>query len=321
MKRIICVALALFALLLASCGGDEGEQVADKLSVGVIVSSRSDSYLDMESGLLEGLEEVGLTRESADIVCKYAGYEGYPIEDICASMAGGEYDAVVCIGAAAAEAFVALESETPCFVCGISTIYEIGLTETYDPYVTGVLDSFPAEATVELARALTPEVEKFGLLYTLDPGAHESAVNDFCQYLDSVQIDYTLRTATDQGAVTEVAAALIDDGADAIFVPSDKWVHSEMGDLTKLCCERGIPVYSSETAGVKLGALAAVSVSDREMGHQAAELVSRYFAGESVSDMPFICGNADFCAFNDTTADRISARYPSSAAYKTVRFS
>ena len=321
MKKFLCGLFAVCVLLFVSCGTDASSEDVDRPVIGVIVSDNSDSSMDMENGLIEGLQKAGYTRETTDIVCKYAGYEGYPLEDICSSMADGTYDAVVCIGAQAAEQFIALGSATPCFVCGVSTVYEIGLTERSDPYVTGILDCFPAEETVALVNALTPDVDKFGLLYMANVMRSESTVNGFCQYLDSVQIDYTLMAVSGVQGVTEVADALIMDGAKAIFIPSDEGVHAELSDLVSLCCDKGVPVYCFETAAVKLGGLATVSCSDSEMGHQTAELVSRFFTGERIIDMPFANANADFCAFNETTASRLGITYPESARYKTVKYS
>ena len=88
-------------------------------------------------------------------------------------------------------------------------------------YVTGTSDALNTEFIMDMMFAQNPDVAKVGLLYSLSEPNSTKPIADAKAYLDGKGIAYVEQTANTNDEVVAAASALIADGVDAVFTPTD----------------------------------------------------------------------------------------------------
>ena len=147
---------------------------------------------------------------------------------------------------------------------------------------------------------LTPDVKKWGFIYSTSQVNATSTVKAAEKYLDSKKIAYAEKTVENSADVKSVTQSLIDGGCDVIFVPNDSVVQDGVSALTELCQEKKIPTYCSSATTVASGCTATLAIDDKGIGEKTAEMAIQYFDGKKVTEIPAqVCG-IDYCSVNKT---------------------
>ena len=309
----------LTCFFLISCEKEEEpEPVVHKARIGVIMSDKGESSLKIEEGITAQLYSMGYTKNTASIVIKYNSEENGWLKNICRSMSGGTYDAVICVGADAAKSFLDLESKTPCFICNIGSAYEIGLKSESHSNATAVISKFPTEELLSFSNGISAG-GKLGLIYCYEDMNSADTVNSVCQYLDGKGIDYSLRAVGSSADVGNVTNALISDGATAMFVPADSVVLEGIDELVAACNQKKIPVLCAEPSGVEAGGLAAFTYSPKNIGKRIASMAGNYLKGEKLRNIPFTNSEIDNLIVNEDTLNALGITVPEDMDHKVVK--
>lgn len=302
MKRMMSLILAVLMVLLRACALAE-----DKPTIGIALQKENGAFLDMRDGILKKLAENGYTEETAEIVYQCAQGDATALATICNSMDG--YDLVFCIATPAAQQFVNMESDTPCFFCALSAPVAAGVLSTMekpDRNATGTSNAIPVDDIFALADTLTPGIECYGLIYST---SETNAVNtvEACQaYLDAKGIGYVVKTVNNSSEVAMVTEALIADGCDAIFVPNDSNVQAGVTALAELCLEYGIPTYCSSATTVASGCMATIAIDDVGIGEKTAEMALEYLKnGTPVEEIPAVVVAADYVSVHTAALEAL----------------
>jgi putative ABC transport system substrate-binding protein len=109
-----------------------------------------------------------------------------------------------------------------------------------------------------------------------------------------------VRSAPELGAMLKALPA----DADAIFIPTDALVASNLPLILLAAMERGIPVSAVENNSVRKGALMTYGFDLRALGHQGARIAAQVLAGTPAGDLPI--ETAEFrLSINLDTAQRL----------------
>ena len=296
MKRILSLIL-IAALFILPCALAEG------LRIGIIMQMENGAFLDMKQGITDALADAGYTAETDTIEYQCAQGDATAMSTICNAMDG--YDLVFSIATPATQSFVNLESDTPLFFCAVSAPVAAGvLTDMAAPdkNATGTSNAIPVGDIFALADALTPGIGCYGLIYSTSQTNAVNTVEAAEAYLDAAGIPYVAKTVESSSDVAAVTEALIEDGAQAIFVPNDANVQAGVSALTEICREYGIPTYASSATTVASGCLATVAIDDVGIGVKTVELALQYLNGTPVAEIPAIVVPADYVSINTDTA-------------------
>lgn len=302
MKRVMSLILVVLMVMAAACAFAE-----NKPTIGIIVQKENGAFLDMKEGILQTLAENGYTDETAEIVYQCAQGDATALATICNSMDG--YDLVFCIATPATQQFVNLESDTPCFFCAVSAPVAAGVLTTMeapDKNATGASNAIPVEDIFALAETLTPDVKRYGLIYST---SETNAVNtvEACQaYLDAKGVGYVAKTVNSSAEVAMVTEALIADGCDAIFVPNDSNVQAGVTALAELCMEYGIPTYCASATTVSSGCMATIAIDDVGIGRKTAEMALAYLGDTPVEEIPAVVVSADYVSVNTAMLEALA---------------
>lgn len=294
--------LALVAGLFAACSGSKDNNAkADSKKVGIAVLSENGAFTDMRTGIESKLKE----KYGDNVTCVYknAAGDAASLSTIVSDFDNGDYDAVFTIATPATQAFVNQESETPCFFCAVSdpvAAKVMTALDTPDKNATGTSNAIPVSEIIDMGYKLTPDVKKWGFIYSTSQVNATSTVKAAEKYLDSKKIAYAEKTVENSADVKSVTQSLIDGGCDVIFVPNDSVVQDGVSALTELCQEKKIPTYCSSATTVASGCTATLAIDDKGIGEKTAEMAIQYFDGKKVAEIPAqVCG-IDYCSVNKT---------------------
>lgn len=95
---------------------------------------------------------------------------------------------------------------------------------------------------MKLIQAQNPDVKKIGLLYDVGQDSSTTAIQEAKDFLDEEGIEYVERTGTTTDEVQLAAEALIADGVDAVFTPTDNTIMTAELSIYEKFIEAGIPL-------------------------------------------------------------------------------
>lgn len=181
-------------------------------------------------------------------------------------------DAIVPIATSAAQiaALSAEDSKTPVVYAAISDPAAANLTGI--DYVTGTSDALNTEFIMDMMFAQNPNVAKVGLLYSLSEPNSAKPIADAKAYLDAKGIAYVEQTANTNDEVVAAASALIADGVDAVFTPTDNVIMAAELAIAEDFAKNGIPHYTGADSFVRNGAYATCGVNYTDLGTKTADL-------------------------------------------------
>ncbi len=313
MKKFLSVMISL-ALILACFTAASADEKQYK--IGIILLIENGAFLDMKTGILQGLEELGYA-EGSNLTVDYKCAQGDAtnLQTICQNMDDGTYDLVITIATPPTQAFVGLESETPNVFCSVAAPVAAGIMsalDTPDMNATGTSNAIPSGDIISLGLMITPDVSTFGLVYSTSEVNAVNAMNTAKEFLDANGYKYIEKTVANSGEVQTAAQAVLDQGADAVFVANDSVVQAAVDILAEICTEAGVPTYCCSATTVLSGCLATLAMSDVSIGVETAQIAARVLSGTPVSEIPAVVVPADIVSVNSDTLAALGLEMPES---------
>ncbi len=298
-RRLLSMLLAAAGMMavFTACGSSDGHGETKK--VGIVAMIENGAFTDMRDGIIEQLKAEGYTDEN--IVYQCASGDTAALSSIVSNMTDGSYEMVFTIATPATQAFVNAESDTPVFFCAVSAPVAAGVIsdmEKPDKNATGTSNAIPVSEIFTLAFATTPDVKKFGIIYS---GNEDNATNTASQakeYLASKNVVYVEKTAPTANDIETAVNAMLSEGAEAIFVPNDSIIQDGISKLVEICNENQIPTYVSSATTVASGCLATVAIDDKGIGRRTVEIAMEYVNGKAIEDIPAEVVGVDYCSVN-----------------------
>lgn len=139
-------------------------------------------------------------------------------------------------------------------------------------YVTGTSDALNTSFIMDMMLKQNPDVKKVGLLYSLSEANSATPVAQAKEYLDGKGIAYVEKTANTNDEVITAASALIAEGVDAVFTPTDNVIMSAELAIYESLAEAKIPHYTGADSFVRNGAFITCGVNYTDLGHETADL-------------------------------------------------
>lgn len=320
-KKISAVVLCAFLVcaMFAGCSGskqDSGESTtpatAKSAKFGIVVQTGANgAFVDMKDGIIAKMKEAGYTDATYDY--KDAQGDASTLSTIISAMDDGSYTAIFTIGTACTQTLVNLGSDTPCFFCAVSAPVEAKVItdmKVPDKNATGTSNAIPVSDIIEMGYKITPDVKKWGFVYSTSQVNAVDTVESAQAYLKEKGVEYDSATVETSADVKSAAETLISNGCDVIFVPNDAIVQDGVAALAQVCEEEGIPTYASSATTVNSGCLATLAIDDKGIGEKTAEKCIEYMNGTPVSQIPSEVVGIDYCTFNASVAKTLGIKTP-----------
>ena len=291
-KKIISAVLALtLSLALAACGSsdasssgtsDSGEAASYK--IGINQYGQHASLDNCREGFLQGLEQAGLVEgENLEVLYENAGFDDSANTQIGATFSAENVDLMVGI---------ATPSAISCYAAAEDKDIPVIFTAVTDPVaanldsgnVTGTSDALPVEGQLKLIRALQPEADTIGIIYTTSEPNSVSAIQTYESLADTYGFTIESIGVTAQSEVTQAADTLLSKGVDCLSNLTDNNVVGVLAAILEKTNEAGIPVYGSEVEQVKLGCVAGAGIDYIQLGIQTGLMAAKVLTGETTCD-------------------------------------
>lgn len=275
-------------------------------------------------GLRQGLAERGW-REGENIRYLYDGAEPSPARLRTQARAHMEKGADLIVSLSTPAALAAREeiaaSGLPLLLAPSSDPVAAGLvTGVTHPgqAITGVTFALQEPGRLQWLKRLMPGVRVVWVPYNHHDVSPAAAVARL--RLAAAKLDITIETA-DVRTVSDLNNALnaIPPTADAIFIPADALLASQMDHILAVAWARQLPVTVPHREGVAQGALFSYGFDLTALGRQAARLADQILSGTPATDLPIEAAEMDL-SINLASADRLGLAIPNDVLRNAIVF-
>ncbi len=139
--------------------------------------------------------------------------------------------------------------------------------------ITGTSDYLDTNAIMNLIFANNPDAKKIGLLYDIGQDASTAPIEAAKKYLDDKGIEYVEHTGTNVDEIVLAAQAMVADGVDAIFTPTDNTVMTAELSIYEILAKAGIPHYTGADSFALNGAFLGYGVDYANLGVETANMI------------------------------------------------
>lgn len=201
------------------------------------------------------------------------------MNQIIANFAADNVDLMVGVATPVAMAMQSAteDSKTPVVFAAVSDPVGAGLVASLEEpgsNVTGSSDNLDTNSVMNLIFAQNPDAKKIGLLYDVGQDSSTAAIEHAKAYLDDKGVEYVEHTATTAEEVALAAQALVSDGVDAVFTPTDNTIMKAELAIYETFADAGIPHYTGADSFALNGAFLGYGVDYANLGRETADMIA-----------------------------------------------
>lgn len=330
MKKLAALACAgAMAVSLAACGNttndtgsSSGEGGADAVKIGILQYAQHPSLDNCYEGILQGLEEAGYVDGENGVSIDFQNANGNTSDaDMMAkTMVSSGCDMIIAIATPAAmSAYAAAkDSNVPVIYAAASDPIGAGLAKDLDNPQTGASgtkDALNLEGQMKMIRAMLPDADTIGILYTTSEPNSVAHLQTFQELAPEYGFTIEAVGITNESEVASGAAALVAKGVDCVNNFTDNNVVNNLSTLLHATDAAGIPVFGSEEEQVRNGCVASESLDYVKLGAQTGEMAASVLSGEAdimtlpvavVAESTPVYSAANLAKFNITLPEEYS---------------
>lgn len=201
------------------------------------------------------------------------------LNQIASELISDEVDVIIPIATPAAQVVQAAVEDKgiPVVFSAVSDPVSANLVssmETPGKNITGTSDALNTNAIMDLMFAVNPDTDYVGLLYSNSEDSSKQPIEDAKKYLDDKGIKYIEKTGTKTDEVQAAADALVAEGVDAVFTPTDNTIQqAELGIYEKFR-DAKIAHYAGADSFALNGAFMGYGVDYSYLGVATADMVA-----------------------------------------------
>ena len=206
-------------------------------------------------------------------------------------------------------------TDTPVVFSAVSDPEGAGLVESNDApgaNLTGTSDYLDTASIMNLIFAADPDADKIGLLYDVGQDSSKAAIEAAKAYLDENGIEYVERTGTTTDEVQLAADALVADGVDAVFTPTDNTIMTAELSIYEKFIEAGIPHYTGADSFALNGAFVGYGVDYANLGVETANMIAEILVnGAEPASTPVMTFDNGTATVNTETCEGLGLDFAS----------
>ncbi|MEO9850185.1 MAG: ABC transporter substrate-binding protein [Reichenbachiella sp.] len=154
-----------------------------------------------------------------------------------------------------------------------------------DPIAAGLADAWkgsgrnyaansdlpPVNRQLALIRDMFPDAKKLGVLYNVGETNSVAIVNRLRNKTEEFSFNLIERSANNSAEIPSAVESLIGN-VDALYIPPDNTIHSNMRVVGKVCNENKIPLFTTTSETVGFGATAVMGMDFYKLGEEAGTI-------------------------------------------------
>ena len=286
MKKIFAFVLSIImaAACMAACSPSNPAPASDAdgktIKVGICNYVDDASLNQIVENIQARLKEIGGEKGVAfDVSYDNCNADANLLTQIISNFIADDVDIMIGVATPVAMAMQAATADNgiPVVFAAVSDPVGAGLVESMEApgsNVTGTSDYLDTAAVMQLITAPDPDVKNIALLYDIGQDSSTAAIAHAKKYLDANGIAYGEYTGTTVDEVTLAVQALIADGVDAVFTPTDNTIMKSELSIYEMLQEAGIPHYTGADSFALNGAFLGYGVDYAALGVETANMAA-----------------------------------------------
>lgn len=289
--KLLFVFVLSFAVLftLAACGKEE-----DVKEVYIIQYVSAPALDNARDGIIAGLKEAGFEDgKNIKITVMNPEAKADTLQQL-AETAVQKADLIFAIATPVAQV---LANEVEKQFSDVPVLF----TAVTDPVVAGIIDSAaspsknisgtsdinPVGDQVGLLKEINPSATKIGFIYTTGETNSEIQLNMAKQAAQNLGLTVEAKSATNATDIGQVLDSLLASGIDALYIPTDNEIASQMSFVSQKCNNAGIFTICGETGLLTNGGTITIgSVDYIRLGQMTGKMGAEVLNGKSAKGMP-----------------------------------
>lgn len=286
MKKIFAFVLSIImaAACMAACSPSNPAPASDAdgktVKVGICNYVDDASLNQIVENIQARLKEIGGEKGVAfDVSYDNCNADANLLTQIISNFIADDVDIMIGVATPVAMAMQAATEDNgiPVVFAAVSDPVGAGLVESMEApgsNVTGTSDYLDTAAVMQLITAADPDAKNIALLYDIGQDSSTAAIAHAKEYLDANGIAYGGYTGTTVDEVTLAVQALIADGVDAVFTPTDNTIMKSELSIYEMLQEAGIPHYTGADSFALNGAFLGYGVDYAALGVETASMAA-----------------------------------------------
>lgn len=286
MKKIFAFVLSIImaAACMAACSPSNPAPASDAdgktVKVGICNYVDDASLNQIVENIQARLKEIGDEKDVAfDVSYDNCNADANLLTQIISNFIADDVDIMIGVATPVAMAMQAATEDNgiPVVFAAVSDPVGAGLVESMEApgsNVTGTSDYLDTAAVMQLITAADPDAKNIALLYDIGQDSSTAAIAHAKEYLDANGIAYGEYTGTTVDEVTLAVQALIADGVDAVFTPTDNTIMKSELSIYEMLQEAGIPHYTGADSFALNGAFLGYGVDYAALGVETANMAA-----------------------------------------------
>ncbi len=286
MKKIFAFVLSIImaAACMAACSPSNPAPANDAdgktVKVGICNYVDDASLNQIVENIQARLKEIGDEKGvTFDVSYDNCNADANLLTQIISNFIADDVDIMIGVATPVAMAMQAATEDNgiPVVFAAVSDPVGAGLVESMEApgsNVTGTSDYLDTAAVMQLITAADPDAKNIALLYDIGQDSSTAAIAHAKEYLDANGIAYGEYTGTTVDEVTLAVQALIADGVDAVFTPTDNTIMKSELSIYEMLQEAGIPHYTGADSFALNGAFLGYGVDYAALGVETANMAA-----------------------------------------------
>ena len=322
MKKIFAFVLSIIMAVacMAACSPSNPAPASDAdgktVKVGICNYVDDASLNQIVENIQARLKEIGGEKGVAfDVSYDNCNADANLLTQIISNFIADDVDIMIGVATPVAMAMQAATEDNgiPVVFAAVSDPVGAGLVESMEApgsNVTGTSDYLDTAAVMQLITAADPDAKNIALLYDIGQDSSTAAIAHAKEYLDANGIAYGEYTGTTVDEVTLAVQALIADGVDAVFTPTDNTIMKSELSIYEMLQEAGIPHYTGADSFALNGAFLGYGVDYAALGVETANMAADIALGGAKPAETAVKTFDNGCAtINTETCEKLGFNY------------
>ena len=313
MKKIIAILLtAMLTLALFTVASAEGET----FKVGICNYVDDASLNQIVENIQNRLEAVAQERGATfEVLYDNCNADASVMQQIISNFIAENVDLMVGVATPVAMTVQSMteDNQIPVVFAAVSDPLATELVASLEApgaNITGTSDFQNTDAVLNLIFAANPDAQNIALLYDVGQDASTTPIASAKAFLEEKGVAYKEYTGTNVSEVIQAAQALIADGVDAVFTPTDNTIMTAELSIYEMLAEAGIPHYTGADSFALNGAFLGYGVDYANLGVETANMIAGILLdGNDPATTPVMTFDNGTATVNTETCEALGLDY------------
>ena len=311
MKKLTALILILALVCAAAVSLAEGEKKTFRIGIVNLVDDASLNQIIASIrerlGEIEGVE--------FDIKEENCNLDFSVLEQILNNFIADEKDLIVAVTTPVAGMAKTMTEDNPIPVvfAAVSDPVGSGILDNLEApgaNLTGSSDYLDTNAIMNLIFSANPDAKNIALLYNSAEDASAAPIAAAQEFLTAKGVNFKEYTGSTITEVSQAADAIVADGMDAVFTPTDNTIMAAELSIWEKFAEAKIPHYTGADSFALNGAFVGYGVDYVLLGRETADLIVEILVnGKSPAETPVLTFDNGTATVNTETCEAIGFNY------------